>query len=187
MAITQHRLTIADYEAFVQSGIEGQWELHDGVLVEKPGMTFEHGDIAFEIGHLLRLQLPRHAYRVQLESRVRRPPATVFRPDVMVFPTHDADPFRNQPGRLMILPDPLPLVVEVWSRSTGDYDIAAKLPIYQQRGDAEIWLVHPYDRTITAWRRQEDGSYTVTVFDHGVISPVALPGVAFDLADLFVD
>ena len=45
MAIAQHRLTDQDYEAFVLSGIEGQWELHDGILVEKPAMTLAHSKV----------------------------------------------------------------------------------------------------------------------------------------------
>ena len=40
MAIAQHRLTEQDFEAFLLSGIEGLWELHDGVLVEKPPMSW---------------------------------------------------------------------------------------------------------------------------------------------------
>lgn len=102
MTIAQHRLTEEDFEAFLLSGIEGHWELHDGVLVEKPGMTWNHQNVAFELGHQLRLQLPKGRFRIQLESRVRRPEATVLQPDVMVIPEHYGDEFRNQPGRLAI-------------------------------------------------------------------------------------
>ena len=79
----------------------------------------------------------------------------------------------------------MPLVVEVWSPSTGDYDVMTKLQQYQFRGDAEIWLVHPYDRTLTAWRRRPDGSYSETLYREGSIEPVALPGVCIELASLF--
>jgi Uma2 family endonuclease len=82
-------------------------------------------------------------------------------------------------------PEPLPLVVEIWSPSTGGYDIASKLPEYKQRGDREIWRIHPYERTLTAWRRQADGSYAETIFTGGIIEPVALPGVRIDLNSLF--
>jgi Uma2 family endonuclease len=54
---------------------------------------------------------------------------------------------------LEIYDEPLPLVAEVWSPSTGGYDVLAKLPEYRRRGDTEIWLLHPYERTLTAWRR----------------------------------
>ena len=79
----------------------------------------------------------------------------------------------------------MPLVVEVWSPSTGDYDVETKLQEYQRRGDLEIWRIHPYEQTLTAWRRQPDGSYTETLYRGGRVQPVALPNVTIDLDDLF--
>ena len=60
-----------------------------------------------------------------------------------------------------------------------------KLRECQRRGDAEIWRLHPYERTLTTWRRQADGSYSETVYREGVVEPIALPGVRINLADLF--
>ena len=74
---------------------------------------------------------------------------------------------------------------EIWSPSTGRYDIQTKLAEYQRRGDIEIWRIHPYERTLTAWRLQPDGSYSETVYRGGVIQPVALPGVTIDIDRLF--
>ena len=73
----------------------------------------------------------------------------------------------------------------MWSRSTGDYDVEEKLAVYQQRGDLEIWRIHPYERTLTAWRRLPDGSYDETIHHEGVTRPTALPSVEIDLAALF--
>jgi Uma2 family endonuclease len=78
-------------------------------------------------------------------------------------------------------------VVEIWSPSTGTYDIGEKLPDYQRRGDLEIWRIHPYERTVTAWRRQSDGTYAESVFRGRIARPVALPGVAVDLDALFAE
>jgi Uma2 family endonuclease len=186
MAIAQHRLTEQDFEAFLLSGIEGRWELHDGVLVEKPAMSWDHQNVMINLAVQLSNQISREAFRVQVESRVRRPEATVLLPDVMVIPDHYGDEFRNQPGRLAIFSRPLPLVAEVWSVSTGEYDVMAKLPIYQQRGDAEIWLIHPYEKTVTSWRRQPDGTYLSSVHHEGTIQPVALPDVVIEIAELFL-
>ena len=83
---------------------------------------------------------------------------------------------------LAIFSDPLPLVVEVWSSSTGDYDVDAKLPVYQQRGDLEIWRIHPYERTLTAGGANRTGTYQETIHRDGIVRPVALPGVAIPLA-----
>ena len=172
------------YKRFVLSGVEGSWELHDGRLVEKPAMTFRHGQIPMLLGHFLLSQLDRAQFQVVSELRVRRSSATVFVPDLMVVPAAYSEEIRDRPV-LAIFSDPLPLVVEVWSPSTGDYDVDAKLPVYQQRGDLEIWRIHPYERTLTAWRRQPDGSYQETIHREGVVKPAALPGVAIDLGALF--
>jgi Uma2 family endonuclease len=184
MSTTTH-VTEETYREIVFSDPDRQWELHDGQLREKPGMTWEHLDVVTQLVLLLGNQLDRRQFRVFAEGRVRRPAATIFLPDVMVVPAAWGREFRGKPGTLAIFPKPLPLVVEVWSASTGDYDVMAKLPIYQQRGDHEIWLIHPYDRTLTAWRRQSDGTYDETVYREGAVTPVALPGVTIHLAELF--
>jgi Uma2 family endonuclease len=51
----------------------------------------------------------------------------------------------------------MPLVVEVRSWTAESYDFATKLQGYRLRGDLEIWFIHPYERTLTVWRRQPDG------------------------------
>ncbi len=187
MTATTHRMTVDEYQRLVFSDPDRKWELFDGHLREKPGMSWEHLDIVMELGHLLRSQLDRREFRVFAEGRVRRPSATVFMPDILVVPTSFGRVFRGRPGTLAIFPDPLPLVVEVWSASTGDYDVDAKLPVYKQRGDQEIWRIHPYERTLTAWRRQPDGSYRETLYLDGTVEASALPGVSIHLAELFDD
>ena len=185
MAVEQ-RISEEAYQRFVLSGVEGAWELHDGRLVEKPSVTWRHGEIPVLLGHLLLSQLDRAEYRVVTELRVRRPTATVFMPDLMVVPTSYSEEIRDRPV-LAIFSDPLPLVVEVRSPSTGDYDVDAKVPVYQQRGDLEIWRIHPYERTLTTWIRQADGSYLETTYREGIIHLVALAGVMIDLDELFGD
>ena len=60
MAVEQ-RISEEAYQRFVLSGVEGSWELHDGRLVEKPAMTFRHGQIPMLLGHFLLSQLDRDA------------------------------------------------------------------------------------------------------------------------------
>jgi Uma2 family endonuclease len=86
---------------------------------------------------------------------------------------------------LEVFDQPLPLVVEGWSPSTGGYDINEKLPEYIRRGDQEIWRVHPFDFVLTAWRRQPDETYAESIHTSGTIEPIALPGVIIDLDKLF--
>ena len=57
------------------------------------------------------------------------------------------------------------------------------VPDYLARGDLEIWYVHPYERTLTAWRRQSQGIYTETVYRGGIVHPESLPGRRFRSAE----
>ena len=91
----------------------------------------------------------------------------------------------EDPRSLDAYPDPLPLVIEVWSLSTGRYDIRDKLPDYQARGDLEIWYVHPSNRTLTAWRRLPKRTYMETIYRAGTVQSVTLPTVAFKIEALF--
>jgi Uma2 family endonuclease len=185
MAVAQ-RMSEQAYQEFVLSGAEGAWELHDGRLVEKPGVTWEHGGIIALLSHLFQLQLDRSEYQVRInEGRVRKPSDTVFIPDLLVVPSAYGEPFRGRPGKLAIFSGPLPLVVEVWSSSTGDYDVDTKVSVYQQRGDLEIWRIHPYERTLTSWQRQPDGSYQEAMHRGGSVMPSGLPGVTIDLDRLW--
>jgi Uma2 family endonuclease len=179
-------VTERTYRAVALEDPEGQWELHRGRLREKPSMSFGHNDNMMELGRQLLTQLDRGVYRVRINSgRLRRQDETYYIPDVIVFPVEYSDHFRELPNSLEVYDRPVPLVVEVWSPSTGEYDIDSKLPEYQARGDLEIWRLHPFDRTLTVWRRQDDGSYETFAQTGGTIEPVALPGVTIDLDALF--
>jgi Uma2 family endonuclease len=176
-------------EAFEQLALDdpdGRWEMYCGVPREKPGMTFEHDEVAQNLGFTLQSRLDRRKYRVRTGmGHVRRPSHSYFIPDVFVISRAAFEPKRGHLDQLEAYTEPLPLVVEVWSRSTGGFDPTDKLAEYQRRGDAEIWLIHPYERTLTAWRRRADGGYDQAVIAEGIIRPVALPGVAIDFAGLF--
>jgi Uma2 family endonuclease len=171
-------------EAYVRLALDEpdrKWELWDGHLREKPGMTFSHNEVAWQLGFMLGTQLDRSAYRVRVDAgRVHRPGSTYFIPDVFVFPVAYVTPRLRRDDVLEVYDPPLPFVAEVWSRSTGEYDVAAKLPIYRQRGDLEIWFIHPYERTLTAWRRQPDGTYTEDLHHGGIVPVASLPGVTIN-------
>jgi Uma2 family endonuclease len=171
-----------EYRELALNDPDRTWELWDGVLVEKPPMSIPHTDVASYLGFLLQNQLDRGAYRVHINgSRAHSTSRTYYIPDVVVIPAALVLPHMSDPRALDAFAEPLPLVVEVWSRTTGDYDVAAKLPAYRERGDREIWFIHPYERTLTAWRLQPDGTYTETVYRGGIVPVASLPGVAIDL------
>ena len=187
MAIeTRTRISNEAYERLALAQPHRKWELWDGHLREKPGMTYAHNSLGARLAQLLGSQLDWSEYEVRTDAgHVHRPASTYDIPDIYVFPVSYVTPSLREGDILEVYEQPLHLVVEIWSRSTGAYDVTEKLAVYQQRGDLEIWYFHPYEQKLTAWRRQPDGSYEESVFTEGVISPVALPGVEIDLTSLF--
>jgi Uma2 family endonuclease len=164
---------------------EGQWELHGGRLRQKPAMSYEHNYDAGELQIDLIQQLDRRAFHVSLNrARLRISPEHTYIPDLCVIPMELIRPHRGSYA-LEVYEAPLPLVVEVWSPSTGTYDVEVKLREYQRRGDLEIWRLHPYERTLTVWRLQSDGTYTESFHQGGTIKLAALPDVTIDLDALF--
>ena len=158
------------------------WELWDGALAEKPPMRRRHDDVAFFFGFMLQSHLDRAELRVNVNGgKTRYTERNYFEPDVIVIPTALVQPFANDPYTFNAYAEPLPLVAGIWSPSTGDYDIAARIPLYRQRGDRETVFLHPYERFLTAWRRQPDGSYTEQTYQGGVVPIASLPGVTIDL------
>ncbi len=165
---------------------EGHWELYCGDLRRKPGMTAEHNYVAGQLFYSLKQQLDSSQFDVRIGmGHVRRSEESYYIPDVFVIPIDLVRPLRGRRDVLEAYDAPLPLVVEIWSPSTGAYDVDAKLPEYQRRGDLEIWRLHPFDRTVIAWRRQPDGSYAEAHYAGGTVRPMALPNVTIDLDALF--
>lgn len=175
------------YERVALEDPDGFWELDCSRLRQKPGMTYEHVWTMGELVRELLRQLPPREFMVFMnEPRLRISSGSYYIPDVTVVPRALIEQARRERGgRLAVFEAPMPLVVEVWSTSTGQYDVDTKLGEYQRRRDAEIWRLHPYDRTLIAWRLQAGGSYSETMYHEGVIEPIALPNVRIELAALF--
>ncbi len=174
------------YERVALEDPEGKWELVCGRLRQKPAMTTEHEDTVERLYRALARQLPATQFAIRTGSRLRRPGGQYFVPDLFVVLRALSDQRRAAaPRTLDVYDTPVLLVVEVWSPSTGDYDVDEKLRDYQARGDAEIWRLHPYDKTLTRWLRQMDGSYREERVTAIEVQPAALPGVTIDISELF--
>jgi Uma2 family endonuclease len=188
MATTQAGLMSEQvYREFALTEQAKQIELVRGHLREKPPMSAEHGDVMMLLGMLLSNQLDRNEYRVRINfARARVSSSTYYIPDITVIPAEFVRALRERPGSLDAYSQPLPLVVEIWSPSTGGYDIKEKLPDYQSRGDLEIWYIHPLQRTLTAWRRRPDGGYSETTYYGGIVRHESLTEVSIAVEELFV-
>jgi Uma2 family endonuclease len=165
-----------------------QWELYRGVLREKPAMSFGHNSAQRNLARSLFLQTDPSEFVVSINaSRVRHPEETYYLPDLAVIPVDLTKGFREQRIALEVYSQPMALDVEIWSPSTGDYDIDEKIPDYKMRGDPVIWRLHPFDRTLTIWRRQNDGTYDEQTITTGIVSVESLPSVTIDLDAIFAD
>lgn len=179
-------VTVETYQRVALEDPEGKWELHRGKLRGKPGMTFAHNEEIHLLAAQLYRQIDLERFSIRINhGHVNRADETYYIPDLFVVPLGLENQDWERTNVLETYGDPLPLVVEVWSPSPGGYDVDGKLPEYRRRGDAEVWRIHPYERTLTAWRRQPDGSYAETVHREGSIRPVAIPDVSIDLDGLF--
>ena len=186
--IATERISEETYRALALTEAGRGVELHRGRLREKPGMSVEHGDVTMSLVLLLGWQLDRDEYRLRADhARLRRSSENYYIPDVAVIPIALHRALLHRPGSLDAYPEPLPLVVEVWSPSTGTYDINAKIHEYQRRGDREIWFLHPHERSLRAWRRNPDGTYAESEHRGGTVRPAWLPNVEIDLDALFAD
>ncbi|HEY7033688.1 MAG TPA: Uma2 family endonuclease [Thermomicrobiales bacterium] len=183
--MTVQELTLSEIESLMLSERGRFVELHRGQLREKPSTSESHNIVIWRLVDQLVPQLDRDRYQLRLNmGRVRRGEENYYIPDLYVVPIVGSDSIRHRPYRLEVFDQPLPLIVEAWSPSTGGYDVDEKLPEYLKRGDREIWRPH-YEFTLTTWRRQSDGEYAMSVHRTGTIEPIALPGVVIDLDALF--
>ena len=179
-------VTQATYKIVSLEDPNHQWELFDGHLVEKPAMSVSHNRLMARLTAQLVRQLDFDEFEVRMNTgRLGYSGRTYFIPDVHVIPLSLIRQIDEGSSALEILSQPLPFVVEVWSPSTGLYDVDEKIPEYLKRGDLEVWRLHPYERTLTAWRRREDGGYDESIQRGGVVHPVGLPNVTIDLDELF--
>lgn len=171
------------YEEIALANPGRRLEMYEGRVREKPQLSIGHNRMEAKLFLQLATQRRNTAFEVRMsQAPVRRSARNYYLPDVYVVPRHP----RGVPLQAFEeFVDPLPYVAEIWSPSTGAYDIEEKLPGYRDRGDREIWRLHPFEPKVTAWRRRRDGTYEEVVFLSGIVELHALPGVFIDLDDLF--
>jgi Uma2 family endonuclease len=180
-------MTVSDatYRRLALEDSDDLWELVRGHLRKKPFMTVEHQSAARAVLHTLVMQLDHREFTVGQRVKIKTDEGAYYIPDVAVVPREYVRRLLGQPGSFEVFEDPLPLVLEVWSPPTPDYDSDEKLLEYRRRRDLEVWRIHPYERTLIAWVRQPDGTYTETLYASGIVRPAALPNVAIDPDTLF--
>jgi len=145
-------------------------EYVDGVVLQKPMASIEHGQIALEIGSLLRAWTREHGGRAAVEARARVGELPNFRiPDVSFW---DADAPRE--------PDTMPtLAIEIRSAGQTMDELRAKCRFFRANGVSARWLIDPVSQTAEVFEGKRDGAVTNT------LEAACVPGFSVTVAAVF--
>jgi Uma2 family endonuclease len=187
MATTTQKLITAEEFAKMPEPPDGfKQELVRGRIVTmSPPPGFEHGDVQLNVGTLLKVYVrSKRLGRVVVESRVvtERDPDTVRGPDVSVWSKERMPLNRPRPkGYPKVAAN---LCVEVVSSKKSLARAKSKLTEYFKRGVHMVWIVDPENRTVTVYRKANEGRIlheAATLSGEDVV-----PGFTCRVADLFV-
>lgn len=141
---------------------EGRWELIDGEAFSmSPAPSTAHQRVCSELTAQAVVFFREHECEAFVAPfDVRLPDAdepdamvaTVVQPDLAVV----CDPSKLDERGCRGAPD---WVVEVLSPATAVKDQVRKRQLYERHGVRELWLVHPYDRVLTIYRRASEGGF----------------------------
>ncbi len=182
------RYTYGDYVLW--QGDE-RWELIDGVpFLMSPAPSRWHQEVAGELyrqiatfvldGHCRAYIAP---FDIRLPKSDEADPAinTVVQPDVVVV--CDLDKLDDAGCRGA--PD---WVIEILSPATSVRDQVQKRDLYELNGVREYWVVHPTEKTLTAYRLDERGDRfqpPVTGLASDLRGPAIFPDLEIDWAPVF--
>ena len=171
----KRRLTYEDYAHFPDDG--RRWELIDGEAFVVPSPSFKHQDIAGSMYQRIKNHLDRHG-----GGRVVIAPLDVVlsdvntvQPDVVFVSDEDADVITEKNIRgaptwaIEVVSDPV-------------RDKLVKRDLYARFGISEYWAVDPDLRVVEIHRA---GREPEIVAHPEQPEPAALPGLRFDLDELF--
>lgn len=141
--------TKATLEDFLAIPEDGRFhELVDGVIVERPRPSFDHGAAQAAVGSLLRSP----DWRVAISVDVLAGP-NVFCPDVSAW-RRASMPVRPRECPVRVRPD---FVCEIVSPQQPNRDTVKKVRAYQSFGIPHYWLLDLRDGTLTVLRHSPDG------------------------------
>ena len=158
-----------------------RYELVQGVVVMSPSPKPRHQLVATEILRQLANYL--HARRIgrvlpDTDVHLGRDVAGkdfVYRPDILFIL---AERWRIENNRLVGPPD---LAVEVVSPGSRRFDSQTKKEDYERFGLREYWLVDPERRSMTFYRRDDQGRFVEALIDGDVFRSEAVPGFELEL------
>jgi Uma2 family endonuclease len=178
----------------------GQYELHQGVVVEMPNPTGQHsaisGFLTIELGlEIRRLQLP---YLIPKECTIKFSDNSGYDPDLIILDRQalEANESRWEKASVITQGDSIKLVVEVVSTNWRD-DYAHKMIDYEALGIAEYWIVDylglggsryigsPKQPTLSVYKFI-DGEYQIKLFrDNERVESVVFPELNVTAGQIF--
>ena len=181
--LRRHRLTVAQYHRMGETGVlppDARVELIEGEVVDMAPIGTRHGGTVKWLNHTLNQAVGQRAI-VAVQDPLRLGDRSEPQPDLMLLKPR-ADSYRTaHPTAADVL-----LLIEV-SDTTARYDCEIKLALYARHGVAEVWIVDLDHGQLSVHRHPADGGYgeSSAAAQPGVLTALALPGVAIDLTRLF--
>lgn len=154
-----------------------------------PPPNQKHVDLIEALSDILKAQLDPREYRVTSSGAglgIERIPLTYRIPDLMVFrqEARRQDRARTAGNDPYIWTAP-ELVVECLSPSNRKGSIKELLADYARIAVPEVWLLDPEPPQFTSYRYESGALCEWQTTDSGVVTPLLLPEVTVNLADLW--
>jgi Uma2 family endonuclease len=142
-------------EEYLSTSFDGaDREYVDGLIVERNAGENPHSEVQARLIEIFYELRKRHPLHCRPELRLKLAPTRYRIPDVAVF-------HPGKPTELVPASPPL-IVVEIVSREDRYIDVLKKLEEYRAWGVPHIWIVDPWQRTLSVY--EKDGLITVSAF-----------------------
>jgi Uma2 family endonuclease len=155
---------------------ERRLELIDGEVVEKPMPTWGHSRLAYLVCRQLEpFGYPGVEPRAIIEAAPGRPEASPI-PDAAFYRT-------NPPARSDWMRQPPAVAIEVLSPGQSLAQMRRKVAIYESFGVESTWIIDGERQAVHVYEQAAE-----RIFRPGeMLTSIAVPGLEFDVAVLFVD
>jgi Uma2 family endonuclease len=179
--LAERRMTADEFLAWAE-GLEGRWELHNGVPYRMPSEQLDHVDVKYAVYFAL-VRAVRSAglpacHVVGDGAGVRISRDVVYGPDALVY----CGP--RLPGKVLEVPNPV-ILAEVASPSTRKFDDTVKRDDYFSLASVHHYLiVDPEGPPVIHYSRQADEKIARSVVDAGTLT-LSPPGIEVGVAELF--
>ena len=162
------------------------YELIDGVLVERKSMGAPGSRVSLRIGYKLEAYCDAHpdaGWVLESETTYRCFPSrsTLRRADVSFIRRERFPEGRLPEGGLPVPPD---IAVEVISPSNSAEAVEVKVQLYLSVGVSLVWVIFPEARSVHV--RRPDGSATIHNEQQDLGGEAVLPGFTCPVRELFV-